>query len=141
MLNNLVFISTQARDSLNSQNSLSNAQNVSNTNVSTQSACKSRSLKETPTYIWCKILEFIKRVIPNLDYKSCRDIFKMLLEVAKKVPHSSGDVPPSLENEVTFNKNTFKHKIDMFAHDPMISRYTDDIKLESLYEVAEICFK
>jgi hypothetical protein len=69
----------------------------------------------TPTYLWCKILECVRRFIPLHDYKSCRDIFKMLLEVVKRIPHSHGAYPVQLETELSFIKPAAllmsKHKL------------------------------
>ncbi|CAF0729586.1 unnamed protein product [Brachionus calyciflorus] len=103
--------------------------------------------KQLPTnpYIWCKVLECIKNFISLHDYKSCRDIFKMLLEVVKKIPHENSSLPPQLETEFLFPKSARKHKLiseDNTFDDEYFSLYnlmnaspqTDDLKLESLYE-------
>ena len=121
--------------------------NLSNTNLVNMRS--KTGGKETPTYIWCKVLEFIRRLIPTLDYKSCRDIFKMLLELAKRIPHSNSSVPPPLENEILCgSKSSVKHKLDTLEDEHFgqdlasnrillqnSSRVTDNIKLESLFEV------
>lgn len=101
------------------------------------------SVRETSTFIWCNVLKFIQKLIPSLDYKSCRDIFKMLLEAAKKMPHSNSSLPPPLEYEVGDSSGcTLKHKLSE-SFDPSashrvlfreVSRVTNDIRLESLYE-------
>lgn len=67
----------------------------------------------TPTYLWCKVLECVRRFIPLHDYKSCRDIFKMLLEVVKRIPHAHSSYPAQLETEVfcNVNKTNGKHKL------------------------------
>jgi len=142
MLNNLFFLNQSAAQSqVNNQ--------VSQANPGQQSTAppvKLKSLKETSTFIWCKVLEFIQKLIPSLDYKSCRDIFKMLLEVVKKVPHSNSSVPPPLENESNLpssigSTRASKHKLLDFeqsaSHQIELlnsSRLTDDIKLESLFQ-------
>jgi hypothetical protein len=87
------------------------------------------------------VLKFIQKLIPSLDYKSCRDIFKMLLEAAKKMPHSNSSLPPPLEYEADAS-GTLKHKLaDNFDPSTInrirlrdVSRTTSDIRLESLYE-------
>ena len=107
--------------------------------------------KATPTYLWCKVLECVRRFIPLHDYKSCRDIFKMLLEVVKRIPHSHSSYPVQLETELIHVKSTSKHKLlnDYSSGDnslneetgsndtdlaSQIAIVTDDLKLESLYE-------
>lgn len=106
----------------------------------------SPKLKPTNTFIWGKILECIRNFIPRHDYKSCRDIFKMLLDVVKRIPHSNSSYPPHLETELLFIRSARKHKLfneyntfdDEFINLPTnnsISLPTDDFKLESLYEV------
>lgn len=133
MLNNLFYNNCLSTNNPNpstiNNNNLNHLKNISN--------------KTTP-YIWCKVLEFIRKLIPGLDYKSCRDIFKMLLEVVKRIPHSNSDLPLPLENEILFTKSINKHKIDNDYKTIIInnkqsllntSAVTDDIKLESLYEV------
>ena len=154
MLNSLYFVSsTQTNTLANSTNSNSVPNmNASTGNLSNTNLVNMRSKtggKETPTYIWCKVLEFIRRLIPTLDYKSCRDIFKMLLELAKRIPHSNSSVPPPLENEILCgSKSSVKHKLDTLEDEHFgqdlasnrillqnSSRVTDNIKLESLFEV------
>lgn len=114
---------------------------------SSQAIANSKSLQNpTNTFIWCKVLESIRKFIPIHDYKSCRDIFKMLLEVIKRIPHSNSSFPPHLETELLFIKSPNKRKLlsdynnfqDSFANTlskNSTSMVTDDIKLESLYEV------
>lgn len=104
--------------------------------------------KQTATnpYIWCKVLECIRNFIPLHDYKSCRDIFKMLLEVVKRIPHEKTNFPPQLETELLFPKSARKHKLSadfsIFNDEysglytlSSLSKVTDDLKLESLFEV------
>lgn len=113
-------------------------------------------IKPTNIFVWCKVLEAIRKYIPEHDYKSCRDIFKMLLEVIKRIPHSNSSFPPPLETELFFlNKpSTRKRKLllddynsfhDIYSLNNQacddkdtgnkLSQPTDDLKLESLYEV------
>ncbi len=139
MLNNLFYNNSIWNSNVNGDGTVSNI----NTN-SNMISSKNLANKTTP-YIWCKVLEFIRRLIPSLDYKSCRDIFKMLLEVVKRIPHSNSYLPLPLENETLFGKLSNKHKIDHeydLSNNKLIlqniSAVTDDIKLESLYEVGKI---
>ncbi len=180
MLNNLIFSNssnsnTQYLSILNSSTNYINSNNsnfISNNNTislsnnfgliqkctqQSYSISNSFEFKATPTYLWCKILECIRRFIPLHDYKSCRDIFKMLLEVVKKIPHSHSSYPIQLETELLLIKKESNHKLlndytsgdnslnDEFANDTVNkngqninlsqdSIITDDLKLESLYE-------
>ena len=157
MLNSLYFVSSPQSNTLaNSTNSnpapSANASNAHLPNTNLVNMRGKTGGKETPTYIWCKILEFIRRLIPTLDYKSCRDIFKMLLELTKRIQHSNSSVPPPLENEILcVSKSGVKHKLDTvevehigqdLASNKILlqnsSRVTDNIKLESLFEVNSI---
>ena len=46
-------------------------------------------------------------------HKSCKYIYKMLLELTKRIPHSNSSVPPPLENEILcVSKSSVKHKLD-----------------------------
>lgn len=136
MLNNLFYNNSISNSNVNNTGSGGNMNANSNMINS-----KYLANKTTP-YIWRKVLEFIQRLIPSLDYKTCRDIFKMLLEVVKRIPHSNSNLPLPLENEIVFSKSSNKHKLD---HDydssnnkiilQNISAVTDDVKLESLFEV------
>lgn len=154
MLNNLLYNNSFNNTSLltNTQNSsiLSASNNFTNSNLFSNTASPSKNISnKTTPYIWCKVLEFIRRLIPNLDYKACRDIFKMLLDVIKKIPHSNSNLPLPLENEMSFTKAINKHRHDN-DFDAMVksnkekllitSQVTNDIKLESLYEVAIVFF-
>ncbi len=181
MLNNLVFAhnsnsNSQYLNILNSSQNYINTNNSNNSNNNINSLSISNNLalihkctqqsqnttsniidvKTTPTYLWCKILECIRRFIPLHDYKSCRDIFKMLLEVVKRIPHSNSSYPIQLETELLMTKSNSKHKLlndytsgdnslnDEFTNDinknaqntnlNKMSIITDDLKLESLYE-------
>lgn len=149
MLNYLVYSSSPSLSNLNN-NYLQHSNNnpIISGSISSVSNLK---LKPTNTYIWCKILECIRNFIPLHDYKSCRDIFKMLLEVVKRIPHSNSSYPPHLETELLFIKSARKHKFltdyntfdDEYASVNSISNssmVTDDIKLESLYEVLILLF-
>ena len=78
------------------------AQNTTTTSASTLATTE---FKATPTYLWCKVLECVRRFIPLHDYKSCRDIFKMLLEVVKRIPHSHSSYPAQLETELLYIKS------------------------------------
>jgi hypothetical protein len=86
-LTNLITTTTKIENDLNSY-----------TNNSTQ--MNSKNNQTTSLYMWCKVLECIRMLLPKYDYKSCRDIFKMLLEVVKRVPHSYASLPPQLANEI-----------------------------------------
>jgi hypothetical protein len=181
MLNNLVFahnpnsnnqylnILNSSQNYINTNNSNNSNNNISSLSISNNLAlihkCTQQSqnttsnsidARATPTYLWCKILECIRRFIPLHDYKSCRDIFKMLLEVVKRIPHSHSSYPIQLETELLLTKSNSKHKLlndytsgdnslnDEFTNDlnknaqntnlNKISIITDDLKLESLYE-------
>lgn len=117
----------------------------------TRPSSSSSSSKPTNTFVWCKVLEAVRKFIPQHDYKSCRDIFKMLLEVIKRIPHSVASVPPPLETELVFlsthkktagkrrllldDYNSFQDVMAASSTSPTESIATDDIKLESLYEV------
>jgi hypothetical protein len=112
--------------------------------------------KPTSTYTWCKILEYVRSFVPLNDYKSCRDIFRMLLEVIKRIPHSNSSYPPHLETEFLFDKENKRRKLltdtsstDLVNYEHMQtalnnnrlnaivpSSVTDDIRLESLHEVS-----
>lgn len=133
MLNNL------SQFNLQSNNQLTNLSNKNHSIKSSQGS-KLKSNSEASTYIWCKVLEFIRKLIPSLDYKSCRDIFKMHLDVIKKMPHSNSSVPPPLENEHPssgFGKRKLDSEQEEISNKILLqnsSRATDDIKLESLYE-------
>ena len=139
MLNNLFYNNSISNSNVNNAGTGNNL----NTN-SNMIASKNLANKTTP-YIWLKVLDFVRSLIPSLDYKSCRDIFKMLLEVVKRIPHSNSYLPLPLENEFVFGKSSNKHKIDQ-EYDSSnnklilqnISAVTDDIKLESLYRVGKI---
>jgi hypothetical protein len=74
---------------------------------------------ETNIYIWCKSLDYIKRLIPILDYKSCRDVFKVLLESITRISTSS------CENLPNFTQND--ENLEDCA--------SNDTKIETLYEV------
>lgn len=89
-------------------------------------------VKATNTFMWLKVLEAVKNFIPQHDYKSCRDILKMLLEVIKRIPHSESSFPDPLETELSLSISPKKRKLDQ--NEPNSDSY-DDIKLESLYEV------
>ena len=54
---------------------------------------------ETDIYIWCKSLEYIKKIIPTLDYKTCRDVFKVLLECITRISSNSCENLPNYSNE------------------------------------------
>jgi hypothetical protein len=157
MLNNLVYSSVTANMQLVNQNNMTamgaSFSNLLSNNVHMQQQQKtSLLLKPTNTFIWCKVLESIRKFIPSHDYKSCRDIFKMLLEVVKRIPHSNSSYPPHLETELLFIKSAHKHKLlsdynsfqDIFfqssssSSSANLSLVTDDIKLESLYEVCQL---
>lgn len=97
-------------------------------------------------YLWCKILECIQNFITQHDYKSCRDILRMLLEVVKKIPHDESSIPPQLESEVMISKlarrNKLAEDLNLLIDEHAVifsptfsSSVTDDIKLETLYEV------
>lgn len=89
-------------------------------------------VKATNTFMWLKVLEAVKNFIPQHDYKSCRDILKMLLEVIKRIPHSESSFPDPLETELSLSKSPKKRKLDQNEQN---NDSYDDIKLESLYEV------
>lgn len=155
MLNNLLYSGgslNQSTPSLVSQLSSSNLVGQSMNNIHNQQPKSNANIKPTNTFIWCKVLELIRKFIPSHDYKSCRDIFKMLLEVLKRIPHSNSSYPPHLETELLFIKSANKHKLlsdynnfqDTYynsvlnssnCHKNNVSIVTDDIKIESLFEV------
>ncbi len=74
---------------------------------------------ETNIYIWCKSIDYFKRLIPILDYKSCRDVFKVLLESITRISTSS------CENLPNFTQNVENLK----------DSASNDAKIETLYEV------
>lgn len=165
MLNSLVYFHSISSNSnylnfLNNTNNASNQNQTNNLSINTTNTALIQKLtqqsisgsKTTSTYLWCKILECIRRFIPLHDYKSCRDIFKMLLEVVKKIPHSDSSYPPTLETEQFSIKSAIKHKLNDYSSDNSfgngdyfaslntnnssdLSMVTDDLKLESLYDV------
>lgn len=134
MLNSLIFVNSHGMNQNNYTGLVNSSQTpLQNLNINTK---LKNSISDTPTHVWCSVLEFIQKLIPGLDYKSCRDIFKMLLEVAKKIPHSNSSIPPPLENE-NVTVFTRKHRLEDDYDKNMLqkaSRVTDDIRLESLYE-------
>jgi hypothetical protein len=145
MLNNLVYNSPSTSKNENKFNSVGSSNNNVSHNVSIvqkmNQSNQNGNLPTTPPYLWLKILECVQKFIPLHDYKSCRDIFKMLLEVVKRLPHSSSSYPPQLEAD-TLLKSPNKRLIDYSENDYEINSAdvqsgmaTDDIKLESLYEV------
>ena len=165
MLNNLVYFHSISSNSnylnfLINTNNASNQNQTNNLSINTSNVALIQKLnqqsipgnKTTSTYLWCKILECIRRFIPLHDYKSCRDIFKMLLEVVKKIPHSDSSYPPTLKTELFSIKSAIKHKLNDYSSDNsfgngdysaslntnssnQLSMVTDDLKLESLYDV------
>lgn len=73
------------------------------------------------SYIWCKSFEYLKKFIEILDYKSCRDVFKILLDVVKHLSNKNNSKLPELSaNEVDLPSN--------------------DTKIEALYDVILINF-
>ncbi len=74
---------------------------------------------ETNIYIWCKSFDYFKRLIPISDYKSCRDVFKVLLESITRISTSS------CENIPNFTQNDENLK----------DSASNDSKIETLYEV------
>jgi hypothetical protein len=148
MLNNLVY-----SDQMLSNNLLANAVsqncmlNSTSSNSELQRTIQSVSKQPTSPYLWYKVMECIRKCIPMHDYKACRDIFKMLLELVKRIPHSSSSYPPPLESERPLDQfeSPIKARSDLkvglfssrstqnLAHHKLTAE--DDIKLESLYEV------
>ena len=104
--------------------------------INANQARKNEETKETPTFIWCKILEWLRRLIPRLDYKSCRDIFKIILEAVKRLSNSSSNLPPPLDNEMVHVRVAGKRRLDALNDTNQIcSKSTHDIKVEALFEV------
>ncbi len=68
------------------------------------------------TYVWCKSLEYICKFISTLDYKSCREIFKTLLELIK-----------SLSQQLSNHSS-----LPDVSANPLVSTNS---KIETLYEV------
>lgn len=112
---------------------------------SSSEKCETSEASASP-YIWCKILDCIRNFITQHDYKSCRDILRMLLELVKKIPHDESSVPPQLESEAWFSKSARKNKLvadqnvliddrPVIYHQAYHSSATNDIKLEYLFEV------
>jgi hypothetical protein len=145
MLNNLVYNSTSNNKFINKLNGIGANPNHVPHNIGIVQKLNQTNPNinqtTTPTYLWIKILECVQKFIPLHDYKSCRDIFKMLLEVVKRLPHSSSSYPPQSEVD-TLLKSPNKRLIDYTENDYEIDSAdvqsglaTDDIKLESLYEV------
>ncbi len=145
MLNNLVY-----SDQVLNNNLLVNALNQNavlnstSTNSELHKTIQSISKQPTSPYLWYKVMECIRKCIPLHDYKACRDIFKMLLELIKRIPHSNSSYPPPLESEKPLDKVSPKKndlKVGLYAgrqaqNTAHFKTTTDeDIKLESLYEV------
>lgn len=75
----------------------------------------------TSIYIWCKSLDYIKRIIPILDYKSCRDVFKVLLECIIRISAYSCENLPNFSSD---DAGVFEDDLK-----------SDDTRIETLYEV------
>ena len=75
---------------------------------------------ETNIYMWCKSLDYIKRIIPTLDYKSCRDVFKVLLECITRISSNSCENLPNFSTDGGYDEESSK---------------SDDTRIETLYEV------
>jgi hypothetical protein len=73
-------------------------------------------LNQISSYIWCKSFHYLKKFIQILDYKSCRDIFKILLDLVKHLSNRNNSKLPELS--VSGEDQT-----------------TDDTKIEALYDV------
>lgn len=88
------------------------------------------------TYIWCKTLEYIRKFIPIQDYKSCRDIFKILLEIIKKISQTSYSKLP--DSNINVNNDTISDQI-ISENDSLIindnKKLLSDTKLDELFEV------
>ena len=143
MLSSLVY-----SDQTLNNNYLINATNQNNlfnssaTNINLQKTIQTINKKPTSPYLWLKVMECVRKCTPLHDYKACRDIFKMLLDLVKRIPHSSSSYPPILKSEQSLTEiSSRKAKSDRdFAKtkELMSRQSTDndqDIKLDSLYEV------
>ena len=149
MLNNLVYYNPN-NDSIHGPNGpASNVNFQVNHNMQhlhwLQKAGPAAALhKNTSTYLWYKILECVRKFIPHHDYKTCRDILKILLELVKRMPHSNSSYPSQLEADtlvrtnVAAPKRTYNESLDSLTQQQqqqLASSFTNDIKLESLFEV------
>ena len=111
--------------------------NLPNTNVQSSATTNlNGGAKATPPFIWCKVIECIIRFIPTQDYKTCRDIFKMLLEVVKRIPHANSSYPVHYEND---GSNSAKPALDKRKASQEDVRAVNpstasDIMLDSLYQ-------
>lgn len=140
MLANLVYADSKLHNGnllyANNQNNLFNS-NVTQTNL--QRAIGDASHQATSSYLWHKVFECIYKCVPLHDYKTCRDIFKTLLELIKRLPHSNTSYPPVLRTELSVSKSKpsladiYGRKKD--AKQRSGDQSDQDVKLESLYEV------
>lgn len=150
LLNNLNFSSTsiQASSNTNTGNSGLNSSNnqnmlisLTNTGIQSHNFTLVKKLlnqsehEETSTYLWCKVLETVRKFIRLHDYKSCRDIFKSLLDVVKRIPHSSSSFPPQPDVD-KYLSGPKKPKLldDQHILNSQSDEVIEDIKLEVLFE-------
>jgi len=150
LLNSLNFSSTsiQASNNTNTGNSGSSSSNNQNVLISlTTTGIQSHNFtlikkllnqnehEETSTYLWCKVLETVRQFIRLYDYKSCRDIFKSLLDVVKRIPHSSSSFPPQPDVDKYLSRpKKPKTLYDQHVFNSHSDHPINDIKLETLFE-------
>jgi hypothetical protein len=159
MLNGLVYTDEALNHNivLAAQNQ-NNVFNSAATQTELQKSLNMVSKPATSPYIWYKVLECIRKCIPMHDYKACRDIFKMLLELVRRIPHPSSSYPPPLVSEQPLVEEVSAAFKALHGLNSSSSRITNqqssnkqqsrvssqnkanadaDIKLESLYEVSQ----
>ncbi len=140
LLNNLVY-----PDSVLNNNSVLNALNSHSGayNQNLDKVLSNTNQKPTSPYIWLKVMECIRKCVPLYDYKACRDIFKMLVELVKRIPHSSSSFPPPLESEKSLSETRASIKKSNEENRVQIVSSRNegegkDLRLNSLYEVCLI---
>ncbi|XP_063968330.1 mediator of RNA polymerase II transcription subunit 23-like [Lytechinus pictus] len=48
----------------------------------------SKALDYKSSYMWCQSFHIIQKIINNTDYKGCRDVLRLILEIIKDIPKS-----------------------------------------------------
>jgi hypothetical protein len=73
-------------------------------------------------YVWCKAIEYVRKFIPINDYKSCRDVFKNLLEIIKHLSQKSpNSTVPSTMRSAAFAAPTSTDNLIEILYEVIIS--------------------